>query len=336
MGRESNIEWTDSTWNPWIGCTKVSAGCKNCYAEKQDGFRKWTPEGWGAGKPRKRTSAAKWKEPIKWNRDAEAAGIRQRVFCASLADVFDAEVDDAWRVDLFEVVRQTPWLDWQLLTKRPENISNAIHRALIVAEGGDPNDAEWFINNDGNGPETELGQWLNDWTGDEPPANVWLGTSVEDQDAADKRIPELLKVPAAVRFLSCEPLLGEVSFRWAMWVDHTATMVRYGSVGHLDGLRGIHWIIVGGESGPGARPMSPVWARRIRDEAKLAGVRLLFKQWGNWYPLISADEASQYPRAAMHEWPDGIRAVNVGKQAAGRLLDGRTHDEFPTPPESPL
>jgi protein gp37 len=172
MGENSAIEWTDHTFNPWVGCTKISPACDHCYAE---GWAKRTgqPEMWH-GK-RRRTTPANWREPLKWNAAAQKAGERARAFCASLADVFDNQVPEEWRSDLWSRISATKHLDWLLLTKRPQNIAKML-------------------------PET----WGNGWP------NVWLGTTVENQDEADRRIPHLLAVPAAVRFLSCEPLLGAV------------------------------------------------------------------------------------------------------------------------------
>lgn len=233
MGETTKISWTDHTFNPWIGCTKVSAGCANCYAEALDG--RWGHDSWGPGKPRRRTSASNWNEPIKWNAKAKAAGRRARVFCASLADVFDAEAPEGALEDLWTLIRLTPSLDWLLLTKRPERIRASLPK---------------------------------DWGAGYP--NVWLGTSVENQAAADERIPVLLGVPARVRFLSCEPLLGPVSIQEA----HT----------RVEGGLGIHWAIVGGESGPGFRPMSPVWARNLRDECGRLGVAFFYKQDGGLRP----------------------------------------------------
>ena len=244
MAKNSTIEWTDNTFNPWIGCSKVSEGCENCYAEAGDNFRHWTPMGWGPGKPRHRTSAENWKEPLKWNRAAAAAGIRTRVFCASLADVFDQEVDPSWRADLWDLIRQCPSLDWQILTKRPEFIASCLPS-----------------------------NWGTGWP------NVWLGTSVENQRWADIRIPHLISVPAVVHFLSVEPLLDSITFK---------------------SLDDIEWVIVGGESGPGARPMSPPWVSAIQSQCQTANVPFFFKQWGG-----------------------------VNKKAAGRILHGRTYDAFP-------
>ena len=244
MAKNTSIEWTHNSFNPWIGCTKVSEGCENCYAEAGDNFRHWTSMGWGPGKPRHRTSVENWKEPLKWNRAAAVAGIRTRVFCASLADVFDQEVDLSWRADLWNLIRQCPNLDWQILTKRPEFIASCLPC-----------------------------NWGTGWP------NVWLGTSVENQNWADKRIPHLVSVPARVHFLSVEPLLDSIIFK---------------------SLADIEWVIVGGESGPGARPMAPSWVSSIQAQCQTSNIPFFFKQWGG-----------------------------VNKKAAGRMLHGRTYDAFP-------
>lgn len=266
MGKDSAIEWTDHTFNPWVGCTKVSDGCKHCYAEtlmdKRYGKVQWGPQG-----KRIRTSAANWKQPLKWDREAAAAGKRARVFCASLADVFEDKPDqpemDDWRRDLLGwggLVEKTPNLDWLILTKRPENIFGWMLKAQ----------------------------------------NLHFGVSVENQEQADKRVPELVELRhtwgfAGMLFLSMEPLLGPVDiWGWLAWP------------------RLIDWVIVGGESGPGARPMHPDWARGVRDQCIEFGVPFFFKQWGEWAP------AGQLGK--MHR---------VGKKAAGRLLDGRGWQEFP-------
>lgn len=172
MAAGTKIEWADDTFNPWIGCTKVSAACDHCYAEAF--ARRTGGPSWGAGAPRRRTSERNWRLPFKWNDDARRSGIRRRVFCASLADVFDQEVPDAWRIDLMTLIVATPSLDWLLLTKRPKAM------------------ADWSIMNG-------------------LPDNVWAGTTVEDQKMADLRIPELFRTNARKRFLSIEPLLGPIS-----------------------------------------------------------------------------------------------------------------------------
>lgn len=275
----SKIEWTDHTFNPWIGCTKVSDGCKYCYAEtlmdKRYGKVKWGPQG-----ARVRTSAANWRKPLKWDREAKEAGKRARVFCASLADVFEDKPDqpemDEWRGDLFDLINRTPHLDWLLLTKRPENVRKAWHWELMGY-----------------------------------PPNVWIGTSVENQEQADKRIPALLTIPAAVRFLSMEPLLGAVSVEIIDGVFYDGGMPFPWQ--RLENP-GINWVIVGGESGPNARPMHPDWARRIQVECQRAGVPFFFKQWGEWQPRRTLN---------------GEKMFRVGKHAAGRLLDGHEWNEFP-------
>ena len=245
MGVETAIGWTDHTFNPWWGCARVSPGCQNCYAEA---FAKRTGNDvWGANNDRRRFGDKHWAEPLKWDRKAEADGVRRRVFCASMADVFeDREDHQADRQRLWDLIEETPHLDWQLLTKRPENV-------LTMTS------FDFF----------------------ERRPNVWIGTTVEDQKRADERIPHLLAIPAAVRFLSCEPLLGPVSFRWAMWAPI------YGN--HLDGLKGIHWVIVGGESGPRHRSLNLDWAREIRRQCDLAGVAYFFKQVGGRTPKAGGD-----------------------------------------------
>lgn len=302
MAENSKIEWTDHTFNPWIGCTKVSAGCANCYAEQMMDHRygrvQWGPQG-----TRQRTSAANWRKPLAWNRKAAAEGRRYRVFCASLADAFEDRPELApWRSNLFHLIQQTPRLDWLLLTKRPENVNRMIEQATGFSDS-----AMWFHS----------------------APHAWIGTSVEDQAAADERIPHLLRVPARVRFLSMEPLLGAVDL-WAETRIANDPAIPYISV---------DWVIVGGESGPKARPMEPGWARSIRDQCVAAGVPFFFKQWGEWRPadayestpgnVSPANLGRRFDRATGA--PTGDLMIRVGKSAAGRHLDGRTWDE--TPPQ---
>lgn len=270
MSENSKIEWTDHTFNPWWGCVKVSEGCRNCYAEtfaKRVGQPVWGP---ASTTPRRFFGEKHWQEPLKWNAAAEKAGTRPTVFCASMADVFEDHTDvDEHRQRLWDVIAETPRLTWQLLTKRPENI---------------------------------MGMVPMDWTAGHWPDNVWMGTSTEDQRAADERIPHLLQVPAPVRFLSCEPLLGPVVLeqvydgRYMHWLTGE----------YQDGDRrkriidGLSWVIVGGESGPNARPLDLDWARGLRDQCVAAEVAFHFKQVGGRTP-----------------------------KAGGRELDGRTWDQFP-------
>jgi protein gp37 len=304
--QNSKIEWTDHTFNPWWGCQRVSPGCEHCYAETL--AHRYNFKVWGPAKTtnRRMMSENYWKQPARWNKAAEAAGTRPRVFCASMADVFEehAEVEEA-RERLRELIDDTPNLDWLLLTKRPENVM--------------------FM----------VGDWAYTHVG--IPRNVWIGTSVEDQKRADERIPHLLKIPAKVRFLSCEPLLGPVDLGNVRGYPRWLVMDK------------LHWVIVGGESGPGARPMSADWARSLRDQCNAAGVAFHFKQWGEWLHFrrgpqegphgyfagdgrtISVEELTSHP----HEVTvvDGI--IRLGKHNAGRLLDGRTWDQFPLMARAP-
>lgn len=244
MAAKTKIQWTwrqlpDGSWiegetfNPWWGCLKVSEECQKCYAEgiaKHYGKNVWGPaantERWTFGEKH-------WQEPFKWNRQAEKQGHRHSVFCASMADVYEdhPQVTNE-REKLWRVIEQTPWLNWLLLTKRPENI-------------------------------LKMSPWIGQW-----PDNVWIGTSVGLQKRAEERIPCLLEVPAVVRFLSCEPLLGPVDLM--PWISQ------------------LQWIITGGESGTNARPMNMEWARSLRDQclsARLQGyqVPFFFKQVGGRY-----------------------------------------------------
>ena len=311
MAVNTKIEWTDHTFNPWIGCTKVSPGCDHCYAENlmdtRMGVASWRP-----GAERVRTKEANWKMPLRWNAQADAFmaqhGRRQRVFCASLADVFDNAVEPAWRDDLWALIRETPNLDWLLLTKRIGNV---------------------------------LGMLPMDFNPHTYP-HVWLGATIVNQPEADRDITKLLAVNARVRFLSMEPLLGPVNLHaWLCTHGDTAKPEQHIGSWCTPRNDSVSWVIVGGESGPGARPMHPDWARSLRDQCEAAGVPFLFKQWGEWMPTIREGDTVKLvfekgaphgpDQPAFHDWPDGQGAARVGKKASGRLLDGRTWDGFPAP-----
>lgn len=298
MAENTKIEWADHTFNPWEGCTKVGPGCDHCYAEARN--NRFHGGNWGPGAPRRRTSEANWRLPIKWNREAGEKGIRYRVFCASLADVFDNEVDPQWRFDLFALIRATPNLDWLLLTKRIGNVETMTYYANPV------------------GGPARL------------PNNVWLGATVVNQEEADRDIPKLLQIPAMVRFLSIEPMLGDISLDDLVEGRGTGNEHHYSCLS-LEGLEPeddpwggalISWVICGGESGPGARPMHPDWPRSLRDQCKAADVPFLFKQWGEYAPNWFNNPSQQ--KIAGSEWMD-----RMGKKVAGRTLDGMTHTEFP-------
>ncbi len=242
MGIETKIQWTDHTFNPWWGCVKVSEGCKHCYA---DTFaNRYGMKVWGPNAERRFFGEKHWHEPEKWNRDAENAGVRRRIFCASMADVFEDRNDlKGPRKRLVDLICRTKNLDWQLLTKRPENIMGMLVDAGLYAC---------------TGPNIPC-----------PQPNIWLGTSVEDQKNADKRIPHLLNCSAVVKFLSCEPLLGPVDLSKYVWT-------------HGDGCTGdaIDWAIVGGESGPGARELHLPWVRSIIRQCDESGAACFVKQLG--------------------------------------------------------
>lgn len=239
MGK-TKIEWADYTFNPWIGCRKVSDGCRNCYAERDFKRKPQWANCWGNPKTteRKRTSKANWRKPLSWNREAEAHGKQYRVFCASLADVFeDADGLGTIRADLYDMMSKTENLTWLLLTKRPDNMRRMTHDGLFL------------------------------------PNNVWVGTTVENHDNL-WRIEELLEIPATVHFVSVEPMLGRVD------IDrHLLGACNCHDSGRDDHAV-IDWVICGGESGPGARPTDVDWVRSLRDQCVESNTPFLFKQWG--------------------------------------------------------
>lgn len=371
MAEKSKIEWTDSTWSAWIGCTAISRACDFCYAEELMDTRMHVVN-WGPGKPRKRTSVKNWNQVHKWNitpffqcmacgkRGTEADLLRtdesvcdchkhmektrRRVFCSSLSDVFDNEVPDEWRNDVFELIEKAPNLDWLLLTKRIGNVLRMV-------------------------PD----QWVRgEW-----PTNVWIGATVCDQAEADRDIPKLLEIPCSIRFLSIEPMLGPMDL--SKWLDpYTCSMCnfhgaekdsgaclcgecdveakydaalgsavcpecnkndgesdyvgrscpkcravnewsrdygfKFNNSGHF-----IDWVIVGGESGQNARPTHPGWVKSLQEQCKEARVAFLFKQWGEWLPLnhfkyedISTLKADGLPSAIIYM--DGSLATETNWQ----------------------
>lgn len=315
MAENSAIEWCHHTFNPWIGCTRVGPGCDNCYAADLAQARLGVS--WGSGQPRRHTAASTWKQPRAWDRRAARLGIRYRVFCASLADVFDNEVPAEWRAELFGLIRETPHLDWLLLTKRIGNADK-----MAQAAGG--------------------------W-----PENVWLGATIVNQAEADRDVPKLLQVDGPrFRFLSMEPLLGPVDLtsiaapRYAdepdLDVDWRFDALEVGDYYWFDGEDGqpgdggdgpyrehrVDWVIVGGESGAAARPVHPDWIRGLRDQCARATIGgdhapapFLFKQWGEYAPTRIEGTPIEVLGAPS--------VTRYGKKAAGRLLDGLQHDGVP-------
>lgn len=305
MGKNTNIEWTDYTFNGWEGCTKISPGCAHCYAETRN--HRFGMDNWGKGKPRRRTSAANWKQPLAWNRNYErainclrcpkcetqsqwhadlqcphigcdgtmVACRRPRVFCASLADWLDDEVPIEWLADLLGLINDTPNLNWLLLTKRPQNWERRIMQAWDTGRSAMDMIARWTRKNN-----------------PEPPNNVWIGTSVEDQTRAE-RVVELCKIPARIRFVSAEPMLSGIDFTniqfkdedaevrfnaltGESWVENSASPSAY-DIHHDNKL---HWVIFGGESGKGARPCNVNWIRNGVRQCKEVGVAAFVKQLG--------------------------------------------------------
>lgn len=346
MGEQTGIEWCHHTFNPWRGCTKLSAGCAHCYAETLSHRNPAVLGIWGDQGTRVPAADAYWLQALAWHKAAIEAGEVRRVFCGSLMDVGEDRRDlDPLRDRLMALIALTPLLrhpatgrkvglHWLLLTKRP-----AALRAYLDAPGLYDrvlNAALWWrsrrlglsvypISDPGTGNRSRAA-WY---------PQLAIGVSVEDQAAADERIPELLQIDVATRFLSMEPLLGPVNvadiiqgdgsvlkplvgLRWAMTPQGFELSPK--SAGHRIG-----WIIVGGESGSKARPMHPAWARSLRDQAAGAGVPFLFKQWGEHWPGVVG---RCYGRPSQ-TWTDGQQMFRIGKREAGRDLDGRTWDEVP-------
>ena len=353
MADISNIAWCDSTFNPWIGCTKVSPACDHCYAERLVTNR-LKHEAWGPGAQRVRTAPTSWGKPLRWAKKpfyqcpscnwrgdestikravgkAYVEGLsggrcpycavrmspaRRRVFCASLADVFDNAVPHKWRDDLFCLIQRTPNLDWLLLTKRIGNVERLL--ADIACPG--------------------------------LPSNVWLGATICNHAEARRDVPKLLSTPAAVRFVSIEPMLGAVDLRRLLVDD----LLLDALTGCWDGLAAraplpailpsIDWVICGGESGPNARPMHPDWARSLRDQCAVLGTPFFFKQWGEWAPRgpesMGYLQVDDVPRVRLTDQGDNGQKLGAkgwddcwmqrsGVSFNGALLDGVEYQAWP-------
>lgn len=308
MGKTA-IGWTHGTngepgftFNPWIGCFEISPACDHCYAREY--AKRFNLAEWGPTTPRRRTSAANWKLPLKWNAEAKRLGVRYRVFCASLADVFDNAVPAEWRTELAALIEQTPYLDWLILTKRIGNVLPMCANDELLSE---------MIR-----------------------SRAWLGATICNQEEADRDIWKLLEAPSRVKFLSMEPLLGAVDLRSVRWKrsDKYIDVLQPGQLSGQGGqiVKGIDWVIVGAESGGAhARPMHPNWARSLRDQCEAAGTPYFFKQWGNWAPLeqlpANADGLSEHGKEFTFD--DGAKVEFFRKDVAGRMLDGFDHSGSP-------
>jgi protein gp37 len=348
MADKSNIEWTDASWNPIAGCSVLSPGCTNCYAMREAGGRLHS-----TGKFKDLTQPSKagpvwtgevrlWEpaldQPLRWQRP-------RRIFVNSMSDLFHEAVPDEWIDQIFAIMALCPQHTFQVLTKRAERMREylsptraakvqphfdqlkipALKRALdrlMRKYSATPKDVLGVI--DDMPKREDPGPFLSQ-RGVWPLGNLWLIVSVENQPRADERIPHLLATPAAVRGISAEPLLGRVDLSY--WLGPNRLLDR----------PALDWVVAGGESGRGARPMHPDWARSLRDQCLAAGVSYFFKQWGEWAP---APEDMNYAEGAAlacrhdHEFEQsssGHTLIRVGKRAAGRELDGRTWDEYPNP-----
>jgi protein gp37 len=299
----TKIEWTDRVWNPVTGCTKVSAGCKNCYAERMAKRLK------AMGQPRYKNGfrVSMHKDilylPLRWKKP-------RMIFVNSMSDLFHEDVPDKFIVKVFETMAKSKQHTFQILTKRPERMVTFFEKLFYMP----------II----------------------PLSNVWIGVSIENQETADERIPQLLATPAAVHFISAEPLLGQINLRFPQSKNPNQDV----------------WVICGGESGPNARPMHPEWVKSMRDQCQASGVPFFFKQWGEWigsrveeetcidtYLVMQAENGVDYTapvegkyadrpdrfKIKQHLWPDGMRSLRVGKKEAGCLLDGVEHKQYPMP-----
>lgn len=303
MAGKTKIEWTDTVWNPVRGCSNVSEGCANCYAARMAN-RFCAP-----GKPYEGliSSGGGWNDHIKLVPDVLELPLRWRnprkVFVNSMSDLFHDAVPDGFIDRVFSVMAQAKLHIFQILTKRPKRMLNWFMRASLI------------------GATDVLTKTAKEW----PLKNVWIGVSVENQRTAEERIPKLLQIPAAVRFVSCEPLLDNLNLSFCLPV----------MVGHkrIHWENEIDWVIVGGETGPGARPIHPDWVREIRNQCQSAGVPFFFKQWGEWAPdcLCGQTRRTVKPcRSIPRPFQGKIGAMfRCGRSRAGRCIDGRTWEEFP-------
>lgn len=300
--KDTKISWSHHTFNPWVGCQKKGPGCDNCYAEswaKRSGRVQWGPHA-----ERSLTSKDIWDQPKKWDAEAARLGIRYRVFCASLADVFDNAVPPEWRARLFELIRRTPNLDWLLLTKRIGNANQMIQQAVADLDIG---------------YSVPFAAW--------PWPNVWIGATVCNQEEARRDLPKLSRIEAVVRFVSYEPALGELDlFESVMTINGPRQLIE-----------GLDWVIAGGESGPRARPMDVAWARLVREQCDRVGVAFHMKQLGSqprgW--CAARQHISREESATLDDDYCDFDEAHEGR-CAGRCLqaaDRNGRDDAEWPPE---
>lgn len=364
MADQSLIEWTDATWNPITGCSIVSPGCTNCYAMKLAGTRLKHHES-RKGLTRDTKAGPAWTgevrlneswldQPLRWTRP-------RRIFVCAHGDLFAENVPDEWIDRVFAVMALAPQHTFQVLTKRARRMRDYVNG--LTCDG-----ARRFNIAEAAGRMMEDGDEAHDWVANAawPLPNVWIGVSAEDQQRADERIPDLLATPAAVRFISAEPLLGPIHLGNLRQCDHCGAIpkrlwdgdpyadpssvwtarrcpLHYDPGDGCDGvLVGVDWVIVGGESGQGARPMHPAWVRSLRDQCADTGTAFFFKQWGEWGEWDTQSPVRDYPDIAMsadgQTWRD-FRTIphattmmflkRIGKKAAGRRLDGVEHNAMP-------
>ena len=349
MSAASTIEWTDATWNPVRGCALVSPGCTNCYAMRQ-AHRAGGPGRAYEGLTQISKAGPVWTGKVRTVRELLAQPLHwrkpRRIFVNSMSDLFHEDVPEEFIDKVFAVMALCPQHTFQVLTKRPQRMLKyaASYVDRQERDGAGINVGPEILKRlKGRKYMPEL-RW--------PLPNVWLGVSVEDQARADERIPLLLQTPAAVRWISAEPLLGPVSLLEYLYRNlqptpetRTHNGKRQMKMTH-EGLRGdLHWVVAGGESGPGARPMHPDWVRSLRDQCAAARVPFFFKQWGEFSPGTLDPQPTDPEPWRVHPngrrvwdvsesltprdtWP-AVTYTRVGKNAAGRMLDGRTHDEYP-------
>lgn len=298
MTGSTTIEWTDATWNPIWGCSRVSKGCRNCYAEQIAGRFS------GPGKPYEglahkvgkewrwtgelRLAEQALKQPLYWRKP-------RRVFVNSMSDLFHEKVGAAWLDQIFAIMALCPQHTFQVLTKRPARMHEYMNRLI-----NQPCDVGSIVDDFGGNWE-QVNTLLK---------NVWLGVSVEDQETAEERVPLLLQTPAAIRFISAEPLLGPI---------------------YLEDFYGerLNWVICGGESGRNARALDPFWARLLRDQCIAGDIPFFFKQWGSWKPLLKGEDPPRPCPAGLYHGDQNDLMAEVGKRRAGRMLDGKEWNEFP-------